>query len=912
MIDNSNDNQANNGSVASGSVNNSTIQIINNHGGSMTGEEAKQHEQQYLKRLMKDCTSLEWLRLVRKQDEDTPAIDLESIYTALMTESLVNDPEAKPGIQNLNQLSALDMLNHKKKLVLTGDPGSGKSVFVNYLALCMSGAKLKNKIINLSCLTEPLLDEEGEPQSEIIVVNNKEQQQEVRQRWDHGSLIPLRIILRDFSSSTVFPSDDEIADVRHLMKFIREDLQNKELEPYYEVLKGHLQAGEVLIMLDGLDEVEQIGRRRTRLLDCIEGLAKSYSDCRFLVTCRTYAYPREQRQLLGFSETKLANFKRGQIIHFVKRWYRHLSGFYSDASQSRASKLQKAILARPSLFELANRPLLLSLISYLHANRHELPDRRATLYERLLELLIDDWEKARFKIEDAEAAFHREQYSLVEFLEIGHDAIRLVLQRLAFMAQYRQDSKSNGTADISSKDLIYELSCVARKKGKQISEWELAKYLCDRVGILYQRGGVSEENAIYTFPHRSFQEFLAADYFRREEDRMFDFFKNAEFVQDDSWQEIAAYLGRSDPDRWREVIVLAGGINAQKDPGPIWDLVEKLIYSEGDESNQFLAWGLRLAGEITAESLKFENLNRKHRKIFEELQSKLKNILGSEQLPAIERATIGRYLSIIGDPRKEIMTVDEMHFCLIPSGTFLHSRNIKEEDHYDIPRTEIDIPYNYWISRFPVTVAQFKIFISENEYTLKNPKALRGFENHPICRINFKEASDFCRWVTKKWQESGLLDDDKIVMIPSELEWVKAAVGGLKVPVGSEIQLAKYLQNNAELRGNVLPNRIYPWGKSANPDNANYSATGIKSTSTVGCFPKGVSPYGVEDLCGNVWEWVSLDHSDSPNRGIHGGSFHTTSRYIKNYIQEERHPVQEHGYLGFRIAIVPTFKNYGL
>ncbi len=85
----------------------------------------------------------------------------------------------------------------------------------------MSGAKLKNKIINLSCLTEPLLDEEGEPQSEIIVVNNKEQQQEVRQRWDHGSLIPLRIILRDFSSSTVFPSDDEIADVRHLMKFIR-------------------------------------------------------------------------------------------------------------------------------------------------------------------------------------------------------------------------------------------------------------------------------------------------------------------------------------------------------------------------------------------------------------------------------------------------------------------------------------------------------------------------------------------------------------------------------------------------------------------------------------------------------------------------------------------------------------------
>ncbi|MGR8932333.1 MAG: TIR domain-containing protein, partial [Gammaproteobacteria bacterium] len=579
---------AQNGSIVIGKAENTEIHFHNTNQSpkSEVEAQAEEYETAYLQRMMSDCAGLEWLRLVRKQDEKTPAVGLDSVYTALMTESLADtEPNTKSKFgESPRRLSALEVLNGNQRLVLTGTPGSGKSAFVNYLALCLSGERLGDTRANLRTLTEPLPDNNGRPQTE------DEEKREVRQPWDHVGLIPVRIILRDFAVSEYFPATDGKADAQRILNFLKADLENKACGGYFQRLEKRIRDGEAMLMFDGLDEVAKAGEKRKRLIACILGFVKSFGKARFLVTCRPFAYEQQDWQLEGFDDAVLAQFERGQMIRFIERWYSGSPDYDSGPAEVRSEKLKAALFQRPALYALAKQPLLLSLIAYLHANRHELPERRADLYERLLELLIDEWEKARFKSEDAEAALRREQHSLAEFLQLGQDTIRLVLERLAFQVHAceprAQDSEPVHTADIAAKDLSHQLLCEAKKAGRErIDALEICEYLRDRVGILYQRGGASDLDAVYTFPHRSFQEYLAAAYLRREEKALFKDHRDCE-----DWQSLIAHLAGREPDRWREVVLLAGGIKSQKDPGPVWDLLEALYPVEVDEPDSETAW----------------------------------------------------------------------------------------------------------------------------------------------------------------------------------------------------------------------------------------------------------------------------------------------------------------------------------
>lgn len=885
------------GAVAANTITDSTINIINVNGMVLSEVDVLKREQHYLKRVMKDCAGLEWLSLMDLRDENSQRLELDAVYTALLTTTSEVYENAQAGDRWQKSLSALEVLNREKQLVLTGDPGSGKSAFVNYLTLCLAGEILGSSQVNLQTLTAPLPDNEGNPQAEDIEIDGKDEpeRREIRQVWEHSGLIPLRIILRDFSSSAHFPAEQDKADVCHLMAFLHQQLERTDCQNYTEILQQRLCAGKVLVMFDGLDEVPQAGERRTRLVACIEGFAKTYADCGLLVTCRPYAYRDPQWHLRGFAVSHLALFTNGQIIRFIRRWYASLGTLEPESAAERGAKLQAAALRRSSLHDLAKRPLLLSLIAYLHAYRHELPERRADLYERLLELLVNKWEKARFDAKDCDDARKLAQHSLAEFLQIGQNTIRRVLERLAFQAHALQGSENQETADIAAKDLIFELAKEARSNGNKVNEWEVCEYLRDRVGILYQRGGATELDAVYTFPHRSFQEYLAAAYFQQEKDELFQGHENCQ-----SWQEVAAYLGRTDPDRWREVVVLAGGIDAEAKPRPVWDLVDALYPEETDSLTQEDAWGLRLAAEIMADNLNVSQIARIHKLIFERIRSALPKALRTAHLSSVERAAIGHYLAIIGDPRPEVMTVEGMQFVPIASGSFWMGRGQHDTDTfgYETSVGEYNLNYFYQMAKYPVTVAQFRQFVEITGFQLSNENALRGAVNAPVIWITQIEAMQFCQWLTAYLHEKEILDTGLCISLPNEAEWEKAARGSL--------------EHNPE------PQRRYPWGNSLSDEYLNYNnAHGY--LTTLGIYPQSMSPYGCEDMCGNVWELTRdariLGRHDYKGRPIanseqlvcviRGGSFYNKQELVccaTRYIIEASATLNG---MGFRCCVVP-------
>ena len=150
-------------------------------------------------------------------------VKLSSIYTALLIQR-TQDEAATRGVAELaargramERLSALDVLNRERKLVLLGGPGSGKSTFVNFVALCMAGELLQANP-NLAALRAPLPREEDDREDPRP------------QRWDHGALEPVRIILRDLASQ--LPPAGASGNAAMVWAYIRGFLQQASLGGY--------------------------------------------------------------------------------------------------------------------------------------------------------------------------------------------------------------------------------------------------------------------------------------------------------------------------------------------------------------------------------------------------------------------------------------------------------------------------------------------------------------------------------------------------------------------------------------------------------------------------------------------------------------------------------------------------------
>ena len=286
-----------------------------------------------------------------------------------------------------------------------------------------------------------------------------------------------------------------------------------------------------------------------------------------------------------------------------------------------------------------------------------------------------------------------------------------------------------------------------------------------------------------------------------------------------------------------------------------------------------------------------------------------------------ERAEAGDTLARLGDPRFRAdawYLPDEplLGFVEIPEESFRMGEG--DEQH------ELSLS-TYYIARYPVTVAQFRAFVEDSGYEPRDSDSLRGVDNHPVVRVSWHEALAYCDWLTQKLREwegmpeplaTLLREEDWAVTLPSEAEWEKAAAA--EPLLGSSSQRSELLAHK----------RRYPWGDEPDPNRANYDDTGIGTTSAVGCFPGGASPYGVEDLSGNVWEWTrslyqdypydpadgreNLEAGDDVFRVVRGGSFYLTAVYVRCAARIGWDPNFRFGVDGFRVVVAPFSQSVDL
>jgi hypothetical protein len=613
-------------------------------------------------------------------------LPLGAVYTALATRTPRRaEAELEPGTgqdalrramaqRDEPPLSALEQLDRHDRLVLLGDPGSGKTTFVDFVALCMAGEILRTGSgVDLALLTSPLPEDDGSDAGE-------------RQPWSHGALLPVRVVLRDFAARGL-AADVERPTAVYLGDFLEAELREGRQADFQEPLEKALKKGEALVLLDGLDEVPEAARRRELLCEAVSLFAEAYPKCRFVVTSRTYAYQKRDFHLRGFEVAELAPFGDGQIRLFTRRWYGEvadLKGLREEEAKERAALLERAIFSSSRLRELAARPLLLTLMASLHAFRGgSLPEDREKLYDETLELLLDVWEQRQKRHEGGRLVL---EPSLLEYLKVERKEVLRVLQELAYEVHGRQPGLE-GTADVPAGDLVVRLMRLPPKaKDADVNPKRLAEFLSQRSGILAERG-----EGVYTFPHRTFQEYLAA---RHLVDGSFDY------------DEIAAG-GRRDPNRWREVILLAA---ARIGPIGVWDLADALAF-EGDPSDpRANAWGLHLAGHTLAESANLTQMSPRNLDRLKALQRRLATLLASAELPARERAVAGNNLARLGDPRFDKATWylpadPTAGFVAVPGGEYVVGSNPeKDPEAGDAEKPQHTVTLSpFWIARWPVT-----------------------------------------------------------------------------------------------------------------------------------------------------------------------------------------------------------------
>ncbi len=232
----------------------------------------------------------------------------------------------------------------------------------------------------------------------------------------------------------------------------------------------------------------------------------------------------------------------------------------------------------------------------------------------------------------------------------------------------------------------------------------------------------------------------------------------------------------------------------------------------------------------------------------------------------------------------------DMEMLLVTSGQFLMGSAALESQQNEQPVSAVTLGC-FYCARFPVTNAHYEMF----DPLHRNKRAPWADERHPVIYVSSREAENFCKWLSQQ--------DGKKYRLPTEAEWEYAARGvdGRAFPWGDRLD-SGHLANFADKRTN------FAWRDLMIDD-------GFAETAPVGSFPRGASPFGVEDLAGNVFEWCfdcfepykgkdrtnPKGSTNGPKRNYRGGSWKSRAGSLRASARAFNLPDYSSNDVGFRV-----------